>query len=117
LVQLTDCRQSISVLKEFPGIAFTKVSELLVERWRALPVEEHIKYENLAKEMDNKRKYGADGINREQVMSIKSFMNKNVSSKNGNKKICQRPYRREMALDVSLNKLKENCVPVHKELM
>jgi hypothetical protein len=112
LGQLTNCRQSISVLKEFPGIAFTKVSELLVERWRALPVEEHIKYENLAKEMDKKRKCSADRISGEQVTSIKSFM-----SKNGNKKICQRPYRREMALDVSLNKLKENCVQVHKELM
>ncbi|PNF38564.1 hypothetical protein B7P43_G04046 [Cryptotermes secundus] len=100
------------VLKEFPGIAFTKVSELLVERWRALPVEEHIKYEKLAKEMDKKRKYSADRISGEQVMSVKSFM-----SKSWNKKICQRPYRREMALDVSLNKLKEDCVPAHNELM
>lgn len=83
-----------------------------MERWRALPVEEHIKYENLAKEMDKKRKYSADRISGEQVMSVKSFM-----SKSWNKKICQRPYRREMALDVSLNKLKEDCVPAHKELM
>jgi hypothetical protein len=88
-----------------------------VERWRALPVEEHMKYENLAKEIDNKGKHNAGKISREQVTSIKSFMNKNASSKNGNKKIYQRPYRREMALDVSLNKLKENGVPVHKELM
>jgi hypothetical protein len=109
LVQLTDCCQSISVLKEFPGIAFTKVSELLVERWRALSVEEHVKYENLAKEMDNKRKCSAGRISGEHVTNIKSFMNKGS-------KICQRPYRREIALDISLNKLKENDVPIHKEL-
>jgi hypothetical protein len=113
---LTDCCQSISVLEEFPGIVFTKVSELLVERWRALPVEEHIKYENLAKEMDNKRKCSAGRISGEHVTRIKSFMNKNLSSKKGSKKICQRSYRREIAMDISLNKLKENGVPIQKEL-
>jgi hypothetical protein len=116
LVQLTNCPQSIPVLEEFPGIAFTKVSELLVERWRALPLEEHIKYEKLAKEIDNKRKSNAAKISGEHVTSIKRFVNKNMSSKNGSKMICQRPHRREIALDVSINKLQENNIPVRKEL-
>jgi hypothetical protein len=116
LVQLTDCYQSISVLQEFPGIAFTKVSELLVERWRALPAEERINYENLAKEMGNKSKGSAGSISGTRVTSIKGFMSKSVSPKNVTKTIWRRPYRREVALDVSLKKLKESGIPVHKDL-
>jgi hypothetical protein len=116
LVKLTDCYQSISVLQEFPGIAFTKVSELLVERWQALSVEERINYENLAKGTGNKSKGSAGDISGTQTTSIKRFMDKSTSSKSETKKILQRPHRREVALDVSLKKLAENGIPVHKGL-
>jgi hypothetical protein len=116
VVQLIDCCQSISVLQEFPGIAFTKVSELLVERWRALSADERIRYENLAKEVDYNRKHSAGSISGEQMTGIKNFMNKSASSKNVTKRIWQRPYRREVALNVSLKNIQGSGVPVHKEL-
>jgi len=58
-----------------------------VERWRALPLEEHVKYENLAKEMDNKRKRGSGRIGGAPVTGIESFMNRSESSKPEAKKI------------------------------
>jgi hypothetical protein len=87
-----------------------------VERWRALPPEEHIKYENLAKEMDNKRKRGTCGIGGETVTGIKSFMSKSTLSKTEAKKIQKKPHRREVSLDTSLEKLKQN-VAVHKHVV
>lgn len=87
-----------------------------MERWRALPLEEHIKYENLAKEMDNKRKRGTGRIGGVPVTGIESFMNKSASSKPEAKKIQKKPYRREVDLDVCLEKLKQTVIPVCKQV-
>ena len=87
-----------------------------MERWRALPLEEHIRYENLAKEMDNKRKRGAGRIGGAPVTGIESFMNKSESSKPEAKKIQKKPYRREVDLDICLEKLKQNVIPVCKQV-
>ena len=45
-----------------------------MEQWQALPLEEHIKYENLAKEMGNKRKRGTGRIGEAPVTGIESFV-------------------------------------------
>lgn len=58
-----------------------------MEWWQALPLEERIKYENLAKEMDNKRKRGTGRIGGAPVTGTDSFMNKSESSKPEAKKI------------------------------
>jgi len=87
-----------------------------VERWRALPLEEHIKYENLAKEMDNKRKRGTGRIGGVPVTGIESFMSKSASSKPEAKKTEKKPYRREVDLDICLEKLKQNVIPVCKQV-
>jgi hypothetical protein len=87
-----------------------------VERWRALPLEERIKYENLAKEMDNKRKRGTGRIGGVPVNGIENFMNKSASSKPEAKKIQKKPYRREVDLDICLEKLKQNAIPVCKQV-
>lgn len=87
-----------------------------MERWQALPPEERISYENQAQEVHNKSKGSAGGISGTQLTSIKGFMSKSVSPKNVTKKSCQRPYRREVALDVSLQKLKESGIAVRKDI-
>lgn len=87
-----------------------------MQRWRALPLEEHIKYENLAKEMDNKRKHGTGRFSGETITGIESFINKSASSKHEAKKIQKRPYRREVYLDMCLDKLKQNDIPVCKQV-
>ena len=87
-----------------------------MERWRALPLEEHIKYENLAKEMDNKRKRGSGRIGGAPAIGIESFMNKSESSKPDAKKIQKKPYRREVDLDICLEKLKQNVIPICKQV-
>lgn len=87
-----------------------------MKRWWALPLEEHIKYENLAKEMDNKRKRGTGRIGGMPVTGIESFMNKSASSKPEAKKIQEKPYRREVDLDIHLEKLKQNAIPVCKQV-
>lgn len=87
-----------------------------MERWRSLPPEERIKYENLAKEMDNKRKRGTGRIGGAPVTGIESFMNRSASSEAEAKKIQKRPYRREVNLDICLEKLKQNDIPVCKQV-
>ena len=87
-----------------------------MQRWQTLPLEEHIKYENLAKKMDNKRKCGTGRFSGETVTGIESFMNKSASSKPEAKKIQKRPYRREVNLDICLQKLKQNDIPVRKQV-
>lgn len=87
-----------------------------MERWRSLSAEERIMYEKLAKETCNKDKGNAGSISGTLASSIKGFMSKGVSPKNVTKKIWQRPYRKEVALDVSLMKIKESGIPVHTVL-
>jgi len=87
-----------------------------VERWRALPLEERIKYENLAKEMGNKRKRGTGKIGGAPVTVTESFMNKSESSKPEAKKIQKKSYRKEVDLDKCLEKLKQNVIPVCKQV-
>jgi len=66
--------------------------------------------------MDNKRKRGTGRIGGVPVTGIESFMNKSASSKPEAKKIQKKPYRREVDLDICLEKLKQNVIPVCKQV-
>ncbi|XP_069679500.1 PMS1 protein homolog 1-like isoform X2 [Periplaneta americana] len=100
------------ILQEFPGIAFTKVAEVLVNRWQNLTSEERAKYEELAKEMDEKRKSSKLEEIEHKLVSVKKFY-KPVSKVQRSMK---RAERRKEIMNVSLEILQENSVPVQKTI-
>ncbi|PSN44979.1 hypothetical protein C0J52_05472 [Blattella germanica] len=77
------------ILKEFPGISFTRVAELLADRWRSLSEEDRMNYEELAKEvaeMRNSKKI-EEGLQRlDAFINIVSKTKNQPTKKNFTKK-------------------------------
>jgi hypothetical protein len=66
--------------------------------------------------MENKRKRGTGRIGGAPVTGIESFMNESESSKPEAKKNQKKPYRREVDLNICLEKIKQNFIPVSKQV-
>ena len=118
-------------MKEFPGIAFTKVAQLLAERWRALPPEEVMRYEQIAKEVDEKRKnkmleVGLQKLDtfikelnapkskscksKKMIVSTKEESELQLRNEIKTEKKPKRPKRRKEMFEVSIESLKKVCL-------
>ena len=117
----------LTVLKEFPSIAFTRVAELLVERWRTLPEEGRMKYEQIAKELDEKRKSKLQQMEMQKLDTKQLNIPKNKELKTSKdppkeesklqpkndlkvEKKFKRPRRNKQMFEVSVHSLKQVCL-------
>ncbi|KAJ9595906.1 hypothetical protein L9F63_012925, partial [Diploptera punctata] len=114
------------ILKEFPSIAFTRVAELLVQRWRILPQEERMRYEQIAKQIDEKRKNKALELGVQKLDTFIKQLNvpKNKIGKNPIReeaklqsesevkieKKPKRPKRNKQIFEISIDSLKDICL-------
>ncbi|CAG2053835.1 unnamed protein product [Timema podura] len=108
------------ILEENPGIAFTKVSVILVGRWRSMSAEQKAHYELLAaQEAEQKQKHrpntnmvlvnkvGKKNCHREVKIGVQDLWHKMSERKRSGDKV---PQRRQVEVTVSLGKIKQRLL-------
>nr|CAD7573416.1 unnamed protein product [Timema californicum] len=108
------------ILEENPGIAFTKVSVILVGRWRSMSAEQKAHYELLAaQEAEQKQKHrpnttkvlvnkmGKKNCHLEVKIGVQDLWHKMSERKRSGDKI---PQRRQVEVTVSLGNIKQRLL-------
>nr|CAD7446733.1 unnamed protein product [Timema bartmani] len=108
------------ILEENPGIAFTKVSVILVGRWRSMSAEQKAHYELLAaQEAEQKQKHrpntnmvlvnkvGKKNCHREVKIGVQDLWHKMSERKRSGDKV---PQRRQVEVAVSLGNIKQRLL-------